>query len=153
MSRHPRGVIPVQANDVFFPIHAVWACGLTILQCVIYEVTVTRTTGNISVIISLSLSPERQSDRLQGLSRHPGCNCCVRRHHPHPRHQLGHRVAELPLLLLLREAGDHLDQVHTTGFHELPKKKYSWLEHREHPPRLHRRNSKHAPDVSDRLQQ
>jgi len=37
MSRHPRGVIPVQANDVFFPIHAVWACGLTILQCVIYE--------------------------------------------------------------------------------------------------------------------
>ena len=39
MSRHPRGVIPVQANDVFFPLHAVWACGLTIIQCVIYEVT------------------------------------------------------------------------------------------------------------------
>lgn len=37
MSRHPRGVIPVQANDVFFPLHAVWACGLTIFQCVIYE--------------------------------------------------------------------------------------------------------------------
>jgi len=37
MSRHPRGVIPVQANDVFFPLHAVWACGLTIIQCVIYE--------------------------------------------------------------------------------------------------------------------
>jgi len=37
MSRHPRGVIPVQANDVFFPLHAVWACGITIIQCVIYE--------------------------------------------------------------------------------------------------------------------
>jgi len=37
MARHPRGVIPVQANDVFFPLHAVWACAITILQCIIYE--------------------------------------------------------------------------------------------------------------------
>jgi len=37
MERHPRGVIPVQANDVFFPLHAVWACAVTIVQCVIYE--------------------------------------------------------------------------------------------------------------------
>jgi len=36
-SRHPRGVIPVQANDVFFPIHAVFACAVTIVQCIIYE--------------------------------------------------------------------------------------------------------------------
>jgi len=36
-SRHPMGVIPVQANDVFFPIHAVWACAITIIQCFIYE--------------------------------------------------------------------------------------------------------------------
>jgi len=37
LSRHPRGVIPVLANDVFFPIHAVFACGVTIIQCAMYE--------------------------------------------------------------------------------------------------------------------
>lgn len=37
LDRHPRGVIPVQPNDVFFPLHAVWACAVTIFQCVIYE--------------------------------------------------------------------------------------------------------------------
>jgi len=37
MSRHPMGVIPVQANDVFFPLHAVWACAVTLVQCVLYE--------------------------------------------------------------------------------------------------------------------
>lgn len=37
MEQHPRGVIPVQVNDVFFPIHAVFACGVTIIQCIIYE--------------------------------------------------------------------------------------------------------------------
>jgi len=37
MSRHPMGVIPVQANDVFFPLHAVWACAVTLVQCAIYE--------------------------------------------------------------------------------------------------------------------
>jgi len=37
LSRHPRGVIPVLANDVFFPIHAVFACAITIFQCVSYE--------------------------------------------------------------------------------------------------------------------
>ena len=32
------GVIPVKANDVFFPLHAVFACAVTIVQCCIYEV-------------------------------------------------------------------------------------------------------------------
>ena len=36
--KHPQGVIPVKANDVFFPIHAVFACAVTIVQCCIYEV-------------------------------------------------------------------------------------------------------------------
>lgn len=36
-NRHPRGIIPVQANDVFFPIHAVFACALNIIQCFIYD--------------------------------------------------------------------------------------------------------------------
>jgi len=35
--RYPQGVIPVKANDVFFPIHAVFACAVTIVQCCIYE--------------------------------------------------------------------------------------------------------------------
>lgn len=37
LSRHPRGVIPVQTNDVFFPIHAVFACAVTIAQCFMFE--------------------------------------------------------------------------------------------------------------------
>jgi len=37
LSRHPRGIIPVQTNDVFFPIHAVFACAVTIVQCVLFE--------------------------------------------------------------------------------------------------------------------
>eukprot|EP00092_Neocalanus_flemingeri_P033043 GFUD01035937.1.p1 GENE.GFUD01035937.1~~GFUD01035937.1.p1 ORF type:complete len:411 (+),score=26.97 GFUD01035937.1:244-1476(+) len=37
LSRHPRGIIPVQTNDVFFPIHAVFACAVTIIQCFMFE--------------------------------------------------------------------------------------------------------------------
>jgi len=37
LARHERGIIPVQANDVFFAIHAVFACAVTIAQCVIFE--------------------------------------------------------------------------------------------------------------------
>ncbi len=38
LSLHPRGVIPVQVNDVFFTIHAVFITAVTICQCFIYEV-------------------------------------------------------------------------------------------------------------------
>lgn len=34
---HPQSVNPVQANDVFFTIHAVFACIITIIQCKIYQ--------------------------------------------------------------------------------------------------------------------
>eukprot|EP00088_Acartia_fossae_P009114 TRINITY_DN14403_c0_g1_i1.p1 TRINITY_DN14403_c0_g1~~TRINITY_DN14403_c0_g1_i1.p1 ORF type:complete len:402 (-),score=58.95 TRINITY_DN14403_c0_g1_i1:157-1362(-) len=34
---NPQGVNPVQANDVFFAIHAVFACIITIIQCKIYQ--------------------------------------------------------------------------------------------------------------------
>jgi len=37
LSKHPRGVIPVTPPDVFFPIHAVLATAVTILQCILYE--------------------------------------------------------------------------------------------------------------------
>ena len=36
-SRHPTGVNPVQLNDVIFSLHAVFACVVTIAQCIIYE--------------------------------------------------------------------------------------------------------------------
>jgi len=35
--KNPQGVNPVQANDVFFTIHAVFACLVTIVQCKIYQ--------------------------------------------------------------------------------------------------------------------
>merc|ERR1719427_2152009 len=35
--KNPQGVNPVQANDVFFTIHAVFACLVTIIQCKIYQ--------------------------------------------------------------------------------------------------------------------
>jgi len=35
---NPRGVNPVQLNDVVFSLHAVLMCAITILQCFLYEV-------------------------------------------------------------------------------------------------------------------
>jgi len=34
---HPRGVIPVQPNDVFFSIHATLMCIITVIQCFVLE--------------------------------------------------------------------------------------------------------------------
>ncbi|GAU89611.1 hypothetical protein RvY_02143 [Ramazzottius varieornatus] len=36
-ARHPRGIIPVEPNDVFFAIHAVCLTLVSIVQCFIYE--------------------------------------------------------------------------------------------------------------------
>lgn len=33
----PQGVIPVQLNDVVFTLHAVFACSVTVIQCLIYD--------------------------------------------------------------------------------------------------------------------
>lgn len=37
--RYPKGLNPVQINDIFFSLHAVFATVVTIGQCFIYEVT------------------------------------------------------------------------------------------------------------------
>lgn len=37
-SLHPKGLNPVQINDIFFALHAVFATLVTIIQCFIYEV-------------------------------------------------------------------------------------------------------------------
>merc|ERR1712045_342064 len=50
------GVIPVKANDVFFPLHAVFACAVTIVQCCIYErasQTVSRVCLGILALIAV----------------------------------------------------------------------------------------------------
>jgi len=36
--RYPKGLNPVQINDIFFSLHAVFATTVTISQCFIYEV-------------------------------------------------------------------------------------------------------------------
>jgi len=36
--RYPKGLNPVQINDIFFSLHAVFATIITISQCFIYEV-------------------------------------------------------------------------------------------------------------------
>ena len=52
--KHPQGVIPVKANDVFFPIHAVFACAVTIVQCCIYEV-------NVNLLLNTNILQTSQS--------------------------------------------------------------------------------------------
>ncbi|XP_022319379.2 cystinosin-like [Crassostrea virginica] len=37
MSQHPRGINPVQLNDVIFTLHAVFVTVITIIQCFIYD--------------------------------------------------------------------------------------------------------------------
>jgi len=57
--KHPEGVNPVQANDVFFTLHAVFACLVTIMQCVMYQrggQRVSRVCLAILVLIVLFLS-------------------------------------------------------------------------------------------------
>ena len=39
IEKYPDGVIPVQANDVFFTLHACLLTLITIIQCLIYEVS------------------------------------------------------------------------------------------------------------------
>lgn len=36
-SQHPTGINPVKINDVFFSVHAVFACAVTIAQCFLYQ--------------------------------------------------------------------------------------------------------------------
>lgn len=36
--RYPKGLNPVQVNDIFFSLHAVFATIVTVGQCFVYEV-------------------------------------------------------------------------------------------------------------------
>ncbi|XP_020287661.1 cystinosin homolog isoform X3 [Pseudomyrmex gracilis] len=60
--RYPKGLNPVQINDIFFAIHAVFATAITIGQCFIYEIGTQRVSttariihGIFSVFILISL--------------------------------------------------------------------------------------------------
>ncbi|XP_011307814.1 cystinosin homolog isoform X3 [Fopius arisanus] len=50
LERHPRGVIPVQINDIFFSLHAVFVTLITISQCFIYEIGGQRISTTARVI-------------------------------------------------------------------------------------------------------
>jgi len=39
-AEYPRGINPVQLNDVIFSLHATAACIVTGLQCLIYDVSI-----------------------------------------------------------------------------------------------------------------
>ncbi|XP_028162345.1 cystinosin homolog isoform X3 [Ostrinia furnacalis] len=52
-SRHPRGLNPVQLNDVFFSLHAAFATLITISQCFMYERDEQRVSNTGRGILSL----------------------------------------------------------------------------------------------------
>jgi len=61
-SKHPTGVNPVQLNDVIFTLHAIVACVVTIVQCIIYERGSQKMSkicmgilGGIAIFITISL--------------------------------------------------------------------------------------------------
>ncbi|XP_078050351.1 lysosomal cystine transporter cystinosin isoform X1 [Augochlora pura] len=63
--RNPKGLNPVQVNDIFFSLHALFATVITIIQCVIYErgsqkVSITATVIHavfaVFILISIILS-------------------------------------------------------------------------------------------------
>ncbi|XP_063989636.1 cystinosin homolog isoform X2 [Diachasmimorpha longicaudata] len=54
LQRYPRGVIPVQINDVFFSLHAVLATVITISQCFMYEIGGQRISTTARIIHSIS---------------------------------------------------------------------------------------------------
>ncbi len=37
LSQYPQAVIPVQLNDVVFSLHALFACAIIVIQCIIYD--------------------------------------------------------------------------------------------------------------------
>ncbi|XP_076640559.1 lysosomal cystine transporter cystinosin isoform X1 [Colletes latitarsis] len=48
--RHPKGLNPVQVNDIFFALHAVTATVITIFQCFIYETGTQRVSTTARII-------------------------------------------------------------------------------------------------------
>lgn len=54
---HPRGINPVQLNDVIFTLHAIFVTLITITQCFMYDVsTVNESFINSYIFTNLSLS-------------------------------------------------------------------------------------------------
>ncbi|CAK9797115.1 Cystinosin homolog [Anthophora plagiata] len=48
--RYPKGLNPVQVNDIFFSLHAVFATVITIIQCFIYEIGNQRVSNTARII-------------------------------------------------------------------------------------------------------
>ncbi|ESO88150.1 hypothetical protein LOTGIDRAFT_219532 [Lottia gigantea] len=53
--QHPRGINPVQLNDVIFTIHAVFITLFTIFQCIIYEVRNQRISKFCKILVGIAI--------------------------------------------------------------------------------------------------
>ncbi len=117
LSRHPTGVNPVQLNDVFFAVHAMFACAITILQCFLYEVQLQRLI--INILISITVISARTATRVSDLPRPPRGYFRLAR----SLHRLvlagGAGMARLRLHLLLHQAWHYPGQVRAAGLYEL----------------------------------
>ncbi|XP_012288553.1 cystinosin homolog isoform X2 [Orussus abietinus] len=54
-SRYPKGLNPVQINDIFFALHAVFATLITIVQCFIYEIGTQRVSTTARIIHAICM--------------------------------------------------------------------------------------------------
>ncbi|XP_015182815.1 PREDICTED: cystinosin homolog isoform X1 [Polistes dominula] len=52
-NRYPKGLNPVQVNDIFFSLHAVFATVITIVQCFIYETGSQRVSTTVRIVHAL----------------------------------------------------------------------------------------------------
>lgn len=109
-SRFPRSEIPIELNDVIYAAHAALATGITLVQCYVYEVGV----ASFGPFSPLS-PPERRpinvfvGQTLRGQHVVGGARAA--------RAVFDGRatMADIPLLLLLRQARGHVRQVHPAG--------------------------------------
>lgn len=47
LKKNPNGINPVDANDVFFSLHAVLLCLIYVIQAAVYEVRVCRRSDHV----------------------------------------------------------------------------------------------------------
>ncbi|CAF2347582.1 unnamed protein product [Rotaria sp. Silwood2] len=73
-AKHPHGVLPVLLNDVIFSCHAVFACFLTVIQCLLFErgsqrvSYIARLLGGIGIVFLFISSIISLSNHLSTLS-------------------------------------------------------------------------------------
>ncbi|XP_070338671.1 cystinosin isoform X2 [Equus asinus] len=171
--KYPNGVNPVDANDVFFSLHAVTLTLVVLVQCCLYEALASpRRTETETLIVTrawlvlgvlgsfpcslppLSISSSaRQPARVLACHWLPGALVALCAHHHDSGRSWGNHLAAVPLLLLLHQACSDAGQVFSTGLHELSLQKHRGLEHWQRASGLHWGQLQPPPDVPPVLQQ